>query len=112
MFIFTYAINYQAKILEKENKSIKVQLLEYTKIKEGKKLLSEDFDIKIIKQYNLTPKEILILKGISEGKINKEIADEINLSVNTVKYHIKNIYGKLEINSRQEARQKYFSVFG
>ena len=32
----------------------------------------------------------------------QEIADELNLSLSTVKYHNGNIYGKLEVGSRKE----------
>lgn len=48
---------------------------------------------------NLSAREIEVLKLISSGKINKEIADELCISVNTVITHRKNISSKLGIKS-------------
>ena len=54
----------------------------------------------------LTEKEENILNLLAEGKSYKTIADEIFLSVNGVKYHIRSIYEKLHVNSRAEAVSK------
>ena len=54
----------------------------------------------------LTEKEITILNYLSEGKSYKKIADEIFLSVDGVKYHIRSIYEKLHVHSRAEAVNK------
>lgn len=51
----------------------------------------------------LTEKETNILNLLSEGKSYKRIADEIFLSVDGVKYHIRSIYEKLHVHSRAEA---------
>ena len=51
----------------------------------------------------LTDREIEILKLIAEGLTNKEIAERLDISNNTVKTHIKNIYGKLQVNRRTQA---------
>jgi DNA-binding NarL/FixJ family response regulator len=40
---------------------------------------------------------------ISEGKKRNEIADELFIELETVKTHIKNIYSKLNVNSRSDA---------
>ncbi|WP_420580455.1 LuxR C-terminal-related transcriptional regulator [Reichenbachiella sp.] len=53
----------------------------------------------------LTEREIDILQLAVTNKSNAEIADEIHLSVNTVKYHLKNIYNKLGVSSKLEARE-------
>lgn len=50
----------------------------------------------------LTERELAIAKMIQAGKSNKEIADELFISLSTVKTHINNIYKKLEISSRKE----------
>ncbi len=47
----------------------------------------------------LTAREIDVLRLIASGKINKEIAQELNISVNTVLSHRKNITAKLGIKS-------------
>lgn len=50
--------------------------------------------------FDLTPAEIRILEQVVSGKKNKEIADELFLSPWTIKTHIKNIYKKMQVNSR------------
>lgn len=55
---------------------------------------------------DLTEKEIAILSLLSEGKSYKKIADEMFLSVDGIKYHIRSIYEKLHVHSRAEAVNK------
>ena len=55
---------------------------------------------------NLSKQEKNIQGLILEGKSNKEIANELFISLSTVKTHITNIYGKLQVSSRQELLQK------
>jgi len=43
---------------------------------------------------------------ILQGKSNKEIANELFISLSTVKTHITNIYNKLKVSSRQELLRK------
>lgn len=58
----------------------------------------------------LTIREIEILKLIVAGKSNPQIAGELYLSINTVKVHIKNIYGKLGVESRTQAVARYHEL--
>nr|CAA6802532.1 MAG: Unknown protein [uncultured Thiotrichaceae bacterium] len=51
----------------------------------------------------LTPKEKMVLQYISRGYSNKEIAKSLEISPHTVASHIKRIYRKLAVNSRNEA---------
>jgi len=51
----------------------------------------------------LTERELDVLNLIAEGMSNKEIALGLYLTVNTVKTHILNIYGKLQVNRRMQA---------
>ena len=51
----------------------------------------------------LSERELSVLRLLSEGKTNQQIAGEIFVSVNTIKSHLKNIYGKLGVNNRREA---------
>lgn len=53
----------------------------------------------------LSEREFEILQHIRAGKNNREIAEEIFVSINTVKYHLKNIYTKLEVSNRLQAVQ-------
>jgi len=51
----------------------------------------------------LSEREIEVLQLIAEGLTNKEIASRLFLSLNTVKVHTRNIYGKLGVNHRTQA---------
>lgn len=57
-------------------------------------------------QYELTPHEIRLLKLFVEGHNYKTAAKELNVSVNTVNFHVRNIYEKLQVHSRSEAVAK------
>jgi len=51
----------------------------------------------------LTERENQILNTLTEGKLNKEIALEHGITVDTVKKHLKSIYRKLGARNRVEA---------
>jgi LuxR family maltose regulon positive regulatory protein len=51
----------------------------------------------------LSERESEILRLIAAGRSNPEIADLLYLSLNTVKWHVKNLYGKLQVGNRVEA---------
>jgi DNA-binding NarL/FixJ family response regulator len=51
----------------------------------------------------LTKREIQLLGWMGEGYSNKAIAKELFISENTVKYHIRNIFQKLDVQNRTEA---------
>ncbi|HUH98509.1 MAG TPA: response regulator transcription factor [Anaerolineales bacterium] len=52
---------------------------------------------------NLTEREQQVLLHVSHGAPDKEIAETLNISLNTVKTHIRNILAKLQVNTRREA---------
>lgn len=56
--------------------------------------------------YMLTPREKEILKGLVEGKSFKSIADALFISIETVRFHFRNIYKKLHVHSQSEAVAK------
>ena len=56
--------------------------------------------------YNLTPHETRILKLLVEGHTYKTAAAELNSSINTVAFHMQNIYRKLQVHSKSEAVAK------
>lgn len=51
----------------------------------------------------LTPREMEVLQLLAEGLTNKAIANELNISRHTVKFHVNAILGKLNAQSRTEA---------
>jgi DNA-binding NarL/FixJ family response regulator len=55
---------------------------------------------------HLTERETEILSGLSEGHSYMSVADSLFISVDTVRYHIRNIYQKLEVHSQSEAVSK------
>lgn len=54
-------------------------------------------------QEDLSERELSVLKLITQGKTNKEIAQTLNLAENTVKNHLKNILDKLQVANRVQA---------
>ncbi|HET53814.1 MAG TPA: response regulator transcription factor [Ignavibacteria bacterium] len=51
----------------------------------------------------LTPREKEVLSGLVEGLSIKAIADSLNISIETVRFHFRNIYKKLHVHSQSEA---------
>ncbi|MGN6121990.1 MAG: response regulator [Sphingomonas oligoaromativorans] len=51
----------------------------------------------------LSEREIAVLRLVAEGKANKEIAQALSLSEETVKAHLKNLFAKLDVNDRTHA---------
>lgn len=56
---------------------------------------------------NLSPREEEILHLVAGGYHNKEIAGQLNISPETVRVHLRNIYEKLHVNSRSQAVVKF-----
>ncbi|MDE3067085.1 MAG: response regulator transcription factor [Verrucomicrobiota bacterium] len=55
----------------------------------------------------LTPREKQVLDQLAQGFRYKEVGGNLNLSMDTVRTHIRNIYDKLRVHSRTEALLKY-----
>jgi len=53
-------------------------------------------------QSALTPQEASVARLVAEGKSNRAVASELVVSINTVEYHLKNIFAKLGITSRSQ----------
>jgi DNA-binding NarL/FixJ family response regulator len=56
---------------------------------------------------NLTDRQRQVLDGLAAGRAYKQIADEMDMSINTVRTYIRRIYEKLHVHSRTEAVAKY-----
>lgn len=82
--------------IEEENKT------KITAQKENRELHVKE----IVNLFNLTDREGDVLLLISNGYNNSKIAEKLFVSVNTVKFHTKNIFVKLDVKNRIEALQK------
>ena len=60
-----------------------------------------------VKNIQLTKKETEVLRYLIDGLSYKLIASEMEISINSVRYHVKNIYKKLHIHSRPELIKLY-----
>jgi len=58
-------------------------------------------------EVKLSKRETEILELLCEGLANKEIADRLDISVETVRVHLKHVYEKLHVRSRTEAAMKF-----
>lgn len=56
----------------------------------------------------LTKREKEILEMLSKGLVYKEISDQLNISSETVRKHVYNVYAKLHVSNRVEAVNKFF----
>lgn len=80
--------------------------------------MSADIAVRVVEYFNqkgaqvepsvrLSPREQEILEHLAQGSLYKEIAAQLNISFDTVQWHIRNIYEKLHVRSRSEAIAKY-----
>ncbi len=63
-------------------------------------------------EVNLSQREWKVLEQVAQGKTNTEIAEALHVSPNTVRFHLKNIFGKLQVSNRTEATAWYFKHRG
>jgi len=73
----------------------------------ARKIVQYFSPIQKIAESKLTVREEQIIKCLVDGLSYKLIADRLLISVDTVRYHIKNIYSKLQVNSKSEVIAKF-----
>ena len=56
--------------------------------------------------HHLSSTEMRVLRLLAEGHHYKTAAAEMKISINTVSYHMRSIYGKLQVHSKSEAVAK------
>lgn len=118
MLTFLYAIVYRSKILRAENKKMLSEIQEFSQKLDSTKnsflsyqqYMEINFnptEITNLKNgFDLTDREIEVLQEISKRKTNPQIADSLFVSVNTIKFHTRNIYQKLDVSGREEIYSK------
>ncbi|MEM7257487.1 MAG: response regulator transcription factor [Pseudomonadota bacterium] len=57
----------------------------------------------------LTKTERTLIGALSQGRTNVQLAEDLNISINTVKFHLRNLYEKLQVNNRAQAIAYYYS---
>ncbi|MGI9480865.1 MAG: response regulator transcription factor [Hyphomicrobiales bacterium] len=58
---------------------------------------------------HLTAREKTLLEELATGKTNKQLAAQFTISVNTVKFHLSNLFDKLNVHNRSEAVAFYYA---
>jgi DNA-binding NarL/FixJ family response regulator len=72
----------------------------------GKRVLTPELSVEVASHAvddSLTPAEVSVLRLIANGNANKQIADQLSISEETVKSRVKNILSKLDANDRTHA---------
>ena len=72
----------------------------------GKRILTPELSVEVASHAvddSLTPAEISVLRLIAAGNANKQIADQLSITEDTVKSRVKNILSKLDANDRTHA---------
>jgi DNA-binding NarL/FixJ family response regulator len=64
----------------------------------------------LTEEQNLSRREQEVLELLSQGCANKEIADKLSISIETVTWHLRHIYSKLHVRSRTQAALKFISL--
>ncbi|MEM1360747.1 MAG: response regulator transcription factor [Pseudomonadota bacterium] len=70
------------------------------------KMVFPFIDVRVLQQdpiQSLSKKERAILEALSTGLTNRELAAELDISINTVKFHLSNLYDKLSVKNRAQA---------
>jgi DNA-binding NarL/FixJ family response regulator len=65
---------------------------------------SDDQDLELSRRIaSLTPQQFRVLAMVADGRLNKQIADELGIQERTVKAHMSEIFQKLEVRNRTQA---------
>lgn len=80
--------------------AIEIGMYRFQQITETNCLNKTDVELRF--DIVLTKMEFVTLCKLWEGKTNKVISEELYLSINTIKTHIKNLFDKFRVNSRSE----------
>ena len=116
LLFYNYRFNQQIRQKE-QDQTIALQLQEidnlqaqiYSVLHEKRSVRSTILDLEDLNKLTMAPltkREYEILLAISQGHSNKQISELQFISINTVKFHLKNIYDKLDVKNRVQAVKK------
>lgn len=125
MIILSFAIVYRVKCIQEEHSYYRKEIQRYIQaakssqtvpasLPEKSALVNDDEDgsYNLQQHFGLSNRELEVIQLVVEGLSNQEISDKLFLSVNTVKFHIRNIYVKMDINSRAQAVSRVHALSG
>lgn len=113
-FLAAGAIGIIAWPLTRDKIEVVINILEAGGSPIDPKLLHSCFDTETFVSHDtsfhaLTTREQEVVTAISDGLSYKLVADRLNISLETVRHHVKNIYRKMKINSKGELLNKVFT---
>ncbi len=91
------------------------QLIETVHAVAGGKMVFPFVDVRSLHNdplQHLTPKERELLAALATGRTNNQLASDFGVSVNTVKFHLRNLFDKLSIHNRTQAVAAYYASLG
>lgn len=110
ILVVFFRARYKKEKAEREAQALQVEALQkrFLELHSSPSELSVEMDITELNNKlhtSLTEREFEALKLCIAGKTNASIAEQLFISVSTVKYHLRNAYSKLGVNNRKEAFQ-------
>lgn len=75
------------------------------------KAISLDCEVQANERASLSAKEVRVLRCVADGETSKQIAKTLYISVDTVNFHLKNIYKKLDVGNKAQAAA-YAAIHG
>ena len=112
----SFAIIFKMRSLQNENEQYRAELNKYLKALEEQAVdqaphtplatiaTKDELADELKKQYDLTDREVEVLRCLWDGLTNKEIADRLYITVSTTKYHVGNLYVKLDVKNRNQVQ--------
>ena len=65
--------------------------------------------MKSMSSISIPARSMAILEALAKGMSNRELSKELGISTNTVKFHLSNVYEKLDVKNRAQAIAYYYS---
>lgn len=108
----THPMGYVVKPFEEQDLfvALEIALYNFHSIRKPNLLKLETINPKL--ETPITHSEFKILAEIFNGKTNKQMAEIHFISVNTIKTHIKNLYSKVQVNSRTGLINRVLEIIG
>lgn len=88
------------------------QLVDIAATVAGGRMVFPFLDVRSLKadpRDTLTERERTMIAALARGRTNTELAAELGISINTVKFHLRNLYDKLGLKNRSQAIAFYYS---